>query len=48
MESEVIEAGCKTVAGKRLKQSGMFWNEKGALNILELRCLMLGPHFNET
>jgi hypothetical protein len=45
--SGVIEAGCKTVVGKRLKQSGMFWSEQGAQNILGLRCLMLGPHFEE-
>jgi len=28
--SGVIEAGCKTVIGSRLKQSGMFWTERGA------------------
>ncbi len=28
--SGVIEAGCKTLVGKRLKQSGMFWSETGA------------------
>jgi hypothetical protein len=44
--SGVIEAGCKTVVGRRLKQSGMFWSEPGAENILSLRCLMLGPHFD--
>ncbi len=44
--SGVIEAGCKTVVGRRLKQSGMFWSESGAENILSLRCLMLGPHFD--
>ena len=43
--SGVIEAGCKTVIGARLKQSGMFWSEHGAQNILSLRCLVLGPHF---
>ncbi len=43
--SGVIEAGCKTVVGKRLKQSGMFWSQKGAENILSLRCLIIGPHF---
>jgi hypothetical protein len=26
----VIEAGCKTVIGSRLKQSGMFWTVRGA------------------
>ena len=45
--SGVIEAGCKTAVGRRLKQSGMFWSETGAENILGLRCLVLGPHFND-
>ena len=44
--SGVIEAGCKTVVGRRLKQSGMFWSEVGAEDILSLRCLVLGPHFD--
>ena len=43
--SGVVEAGCKTVVGRRLKQSGMFWSQTGAENILSLRCLVLGPHF---
>lgn len=43
--SGVVEAGCKTVVGRRLKQSGMFWSQSGAENILSLRCLVLGPHF---
>jgi hypothetical protein len=42
--SGVIEAGCKCVVGRRLKQSGMFWSEAGAENLLRLRCLVLGPH----
>jgi len=46
--SGVIEAGCKTVIGRRLKQSGMFWSETGAEDILSLRCLVLGPHFDAT
>jgi len=37
--SGVVEAGCKTVIGGRCKQSGMFWSEAGAENILALRCL---------
>jgi hypothetical protein len=37
--SGVVEAGCKTVIGTRCKQSGMFWGEPGAENILALRCL---------
>jgi hypothetical protein len=36
--SGVIEAGCKTVIGQRLKQSGMRWNIPGATGILTLRC----------
>ena len=43
--SGVIEAGCKTVVGSRLKQSGMFWSKRGAGNILDMRCLFLGPDF---
>jgi hypothetical protein len=37
--SGVVEAGCKTIIGSRCKQSGMFWSESGAENILALRCL---------
>lgn len=35
--SGVVEAGCKTVIGARCKQSGMFWSEPGAENILTFR-----------
>jgi len=44
--SGVIEAGCKSVIGQRLKQSGMFWSGSGAENILSLRCLIKSPHFH--
>jgi hypothetical protein len=37
--SGVVEAGCKTVIGARCKQSGMFWGEPGAENILAFRCI---------
>lgn len=37
--SGVVEAGCKNVIGSRCKQSGMFWSESGAENILALRCI---------
>jgi hypothetical protein len=37
--SGVIEAGCKTIIGARCKQSGMFWGEPGAQNVLALRCI---------
>lgn len=39
--SGVIEAGCKTVIGSRLKQSGMFWTVRGANAIIALRCCHL-------
>jgi hypothetical protein len=37
--SGVVEAGCKTIIGGRCKQSGMFWSESGAENLLALRCI---------
>ncbi len=43
--SGVIEAGCKTVIGHRLKQSGMFWTVRGANSILALRCSHLNGRF---
>ena len=36
--SGVIEAGCKTIIGLRLKQSGMRWTVRGANAIIALRC----------
>jgi hypothetical protein len=39
--SGVIEAGCKTVVGQRMKCSGMFWSEEGGQGILDLRCAFL-------
>ena len=37
--SGVVEAGCKTVIGQRLKQSGMEWSVRGANAISALRCV---------
>lgn len=45
--SGVIEAGCKTVVGKRLKQSGMEWSLKGANAILSLRCMFVSGRTEE-
>jgi len=45
--SGVVEAGCKTVVGQRLKQSGMFWSEPGGQNVLHLRCALLGNRWDE-
>jgi len=45
--SGVVEAGCRTVVGQRLKQSGMLWSRPGAENVLELRCALLGNRWDE-
>jgi hypothetical protein len=36
--SGVIEAGCKSIVGDRLKKSGMEWTVRGANAIIALRC----------
>lgn len=36
-----VEAGCKVVVGKRLKQAGMRWSDAGADSILALRTALL-------
>jgi hypothetical protein len=45
--SGVIEAGCKTVIGLRLKRSGMFWTVRGANAILALRCCQMNGEFED-
>jgi len=45
--SGVIEAGCKSVIGSRLKRSGMFWAVRGANAILALRCCHLNGRFED-
>jgi hypothetical protein len=45
--SGVIEAGCKTVIGSRLKQSGMFWTLRGANAVIALRCCRLSGKFED-
>jgi hypothetical protein len=45
--SGVIEAGCKTVIGSRLKKSGMFWTLRGANAIIALRCCHLNGRFED-
>ena len=45
--SGVIEAGCKTVIGSRLKRSGMFWTVFGANAIIALRCSHLNGRFED-
>jgi hypothetical protein len=43
--SGVVEAGCKTVVGQRLKQSGMLWSRQGASHLLTVRCALLSGWF---
>ena len=45
--SGVIEAGCKTLIGSRLKRSGMFWTVEGANRIIALRCCRLSGKFED-
>ena len=45
--SGVVEAGCRTVIGERLKRSGMFWSVRGANAIIALRCCRLSGKFDD-
>ena len=45
--SGVIEAGCKTVVGQRLKQSGMEWSVRGANAIIALRSVIKSGRFED-
>ncbi len=45
--SGIIEAGCKTIIGQRLKQSGMRWTVKGANSIIALRCCQISGRWEE-
>jgi Uncharacterised protein family (UPF0236) len=45
--SGVVEAGCKTLIGLRLKQSGMQWTVRGANAIIALRCCELSGRWEE-
>lgn len=45
--SGVIEAACKSLVGKRLKQSGMEWTVSGANAIIALRCATLSNRFQD-
>lgn len=45
--SGVTEAGCKTIIGHRLKQSGMEWSLRGANAILSLRCMVQSGRLEE-
>lgn len=45
--SGVIEAGCRTLVGQRLKNSGMFWSVNGANAIISLRCCIHSNLFEQ-
>lgn len=45
--SGVLEAGCKTVIGQRLKMSGMHWTVKGANSVIALRSLLLSNRWED-
>ena len=45
--SGVVEAGCGTVIGLRMKQSGMEWSVRGANAIIALRCMMVSGRLDD-
>jgi hypothetical protein len=45
--SGVVEAGCKTLIGQRLKHSGMEWSVRGANAIISLRCIIKSNRFED-
>ena len=45
--SGVVEAGCKTLIGSRLKRSGMFWSVRAANAIIALRCCRRSGKFED-
>jgi hypothetical protein len=45
--SGVIEAGCRTIVGQRLKESGMYWSVRGANAIIALRCAELSGRLED-
>ena len=45
--SGVIEGGCKSLIGQRLKESGMFWTAAGATSVLNLRLALKSNRWDE-
>lgn len=43
----VVEAGCKTAIGTRLRRAGMHWSSAGADAIIALRCCRLSGRFED-
>lgn len=44
--SGVIEAACKTIVGKRMKNTGMHWSKKNAEGMIALRCAINSGEFD--
>ena len=47
VSSGVVEAGCKTAIGVRLKRAGMHWTVAGADAIIALRCCVLSGRYED-
>lgn len=45
--SGVVEAGCRTLIGQRLKLSGMHWSVRGANAVIALRCCLFSGRFED-
>jgi len=45
--SGVVEAGCRSLIGERLKCSGMHWSMSGANAIIALRCCLESNRFED-
>jgi hypothetical protein len=45
--SGVVEAGCRSVIARRLKDSGMFWSVAGANAIIASRCCLFSNRFGD-
>lgn len=45
--SGVVEGGCRSVIGQRLKESGMFWTQTGATSVLTMRLALKSNRWDE-
>ena len=45
--SGIVESACKTVVGKRFKQSGMIWSKKGLKALLQFRVAYMSGRYDE-
>ncbi len=43
----VVEGGCKSLIGGRLKRGGMHWSVSGANSVIALRCAVHGNRFDD-